>query len=977
MEIHQTSFQPPKIFDGNDTNHHLLELYEAMHYQLPETIPQKFDALSTELRQKIYGLIQQLASEPNTSDYSWAEQHRFENLTLLHEAVLKVIFDLYCQKRLQFKQEEPLARDIQDICSRAIPFTDGMTDELCKAEILYAIRGIPFLEREDICQRALSFTNQGAGEFSKPDIFHAIHGIPLQEREDVCVKVRVFMDTITDSEQKAALLTALGEIPSHERGDVCAKAMLLVKGIANGEQRSFILNAIGDVEVEEREGICSYALPFIENVLDGEQRARIITAIYELNPTERGDICAKALSLAQGASDGFAIVGILCVIRDVPDGEREDVYIRALPLVQGCVGNRDGWKVVSILSIVSDLAFGEREEVCSSVLPIMQGIVNIEERARFLEHIYTIASDELKDLCVRAFPFAQGMSETRRKITIIDILGSIPLQERDEVCPNAFAFAAGELDHGQAIFFLEWFMYRSLKIPRSKRRDFYDGTMRLKEIPVPLRRYYLQAFEYFPPDQLSAVAETMLTMRLDQTLSSLSWEDGKCLLIREILSQRPDLRPLTYSYLTHLLGSDNALEVRDLALTIWNYQYCFWIDGEHQLAQEALHRILLLDNVNDPKNPYVVHNRLKEMAKMPTPHFVVPRTRVASSEVIVNFEALRQGGSQTSIEADLVPKIDKQMFLKLVQKMQEPSDAETQEKREEKAREMTGFSFNELCENFAQDEYLLSLVDTTLDAESISLQAAFFRAIIYYVACQSTERKKRRLFSPQEEALLKMSASIQSCNVGKYEGIVNAYNCLENRYKYQVTASREEIPSVVAAKRFVREVVHNKISNLLSTDNPMMRELTGSDAPISQLSHQSLYVKNLIAFRIGVQHALQFDLHSHCLSNLLLNRTLVEVLTILFRHVTVGSLIAELRSAIERAPNKAELYGDFNDLLEHTAKDRLDQIWNVDECKYTYSLSESGALQILLATNFIRTISVTVSASRHRSAPVLTALLGG
>jgi hypothetical protein len=154
--------------------------------------------------------------------------------------------------------------------------------------------------------------------------------------------------------------------------------------------------------------------------------------------------------------------------------------------------------------------------------------------------------------------------------------------------------------------------------------------------------------------------------------------------------------------------------------------------------------------------------------------------------------------------------------------------------------------------------------------------------------------------SEKEEALITFAESVKNCTGGKFEGVANFYaQGLEPKDKFKIEIPNEPDKAVAEAKAILVEEFQNCISSQFSGTNPLMMELTGV-TKIQQASHQSIYLKNLIAHIVGLQHNLTFDMHSGVLYDKLINLSREEVLEIFFKHFTPETLVNHVHAWMNR-----------------------------------------------------------------------------
>ena len=122
-----------------------------------------------------------------------------------------------------------------------------------------------------------------------------------------------------------------------------------------------------------------------------------------------------------------------------------------------------------------------------------------------------------------------------------------------------------------------------------------------------------------------------------------------------------------------------------------------------------------------------------------------------------------------------------------------------------------------------------------------------------------------------------------------------------------------------------------------------MNELTGTprDAEVSQGSHHSIYLKNIIGSLVGASNGVTFDRHTNVLYDKLVERERNDVLKIFFKYVTPESFVDEIVRVVNEdlAKNK--------ELLKPFIKE---EFWDEGE---TQGLSRRGALSLLKELHYL------------------------
>jgi len=170
--------------------------------------------------------------------------------------------------------------------------------------------------------------------------------------------------------------------------------------------------------------------------------------------------------------------------------------------------------------------------------------------------------------------------------------------------------------------------------------------------------------------------------------------------------------------------------------------------------------------------------------------------------------------------------------------------------------------YNFLLLNLNQDAnfFNLSLVnilegglDSMAKQESIQLYT-----ILYALNSFPETILEGELFSQKEEALLRFSASMRNCKRGRIEAIEVFYNYLLVNYPVlsQKTARVSQDDKV---KDFVYTTCFVELANQFNGATPFVKERTGVLWSVSELSHQSNFLKNLIGNQVGLKKVIEKD----------------------------------------------------------------------------------------------------------------------
>ncbi|MBM3208661.1 MAG: hypothetical protein FJZ57_08740, partial [Chlamydiae bacterium] len=372
-------------------------------------------------------------------------------------------------------------------------------------------------------------------------------------------------------------------------------------------------------------------------------------------------------------------------------------------------------------------------------------------------------------------------------------------------------------------------------------------------------------------------------------------------LIHKFLSNNADCIDTVHNnmmYSLHHIGDAN--EANDLSSELINYNQNFMLDNEHPLYQLAIFVCLITLEANHPKNPYKVFDGHINAPYLNKQELIVPVLKFLDKYVQMKFSAfgdmvrdqITYDTMMSFYNQTPLTSADLHSLLQRVNSRIDQLSPEINSQIKELVKESCGFGLDDLLRNF-NDPYLFQLLELT-EGSNIAKEKAFFGAILSFILKQSDEVQEGQLVSNQEMALFKMSSSIQNCPAGKNEGILLAYNQLELADKIP-TAQQDEL-SPIASKVKMRcySLLVEKMDQMISSDTPMMREMTDETGEVAQLSHQSLYVKNRLSSVIGLDHGMRFDLHTNVLYNELIQKSTEQLFHIFASHCTVGFFAEQL-----------------------------------------------------------------------------------
>ncbi len=283
--------------------------------------------------------------------------------------------------------------------------------------------------------------------------------------------------------------------------------------------------------------------------------------------------------------------------------------------------------------------------------------------------------------------------------------------------------------------------------------------------------------------------------------------------------------------------------------------------------------------------------------------------------------------------------------------------------------EMTGNYYQDLLRNIRENLYLKGLL-AQAGSENVSLDSAYFFKILEYIFSLDPVVKEGEILSEQESAFLKMSASIQSCDVGKKEELESYYYNLPKRYQYDTPFGPigEE-----SAQAYVEQVLQRVMHGLLSNSIELMLSMADlEDAPENrerisrEIVHQSLYLKNRLCHHIGLRHTITWDLQANCVEEGILCKDLSQLLSIFYRYFTPKVLIEEMAKDFNRLPKElsGKVYQSLyrlqdlppmdRDILYEKEVARTASYWDLESGELR--LTEAGACEVLVRAGYLQRI---------------------
>lgn len=370
------------------------------------------------------------------------------------------------------------------------------------------------------------------------------------------------------------------------------------------------------------------------------------------------------------------------------------------------------------------------------------------------------------------------------------------------------------------------------------------------------------------------------------------------------------------------------------------------------------------DVKNSPKNAYMLFKDLKEKWAKPLPEdLFFPTNEIAGTNVSLDLSSFQKALQEAPpiFRKDLDKlNINENTLVDLFndfERKRQDLSLEDRQTVDNQIFDQTEARFAALKEGFKDDLFLKKTLKDFVQAGPNDLMKpdqVYLVVILNYILSQSDEIPNGSLLTERESSLFAFAASIQGCSGGKREGLAIAYRQLPITAKPDFSSLSGETEGELQGKKYIEEFIQGNLTSVLSDDNPFLHELTNiqKQSEIPQLSHQSIYLKNLLAPKIGLKHSLVFDSYTLHINNDLFEKTTEEILNCFLKYLTPKKLVEDFKQYVnQNQKNETHLYGLLSPLMQE--KD-LSACWELDDNNEAYYLTEKGALELLESAGYLK-----------------------
>jgi hypothetical protein len=441
-------------------------------------------------------------------------------------------------------------------------------------------------------------------------------------------------------------------------------------------------------------------------------------------------------------------------------------------------------------------------------------------------------------------------------------------------------------------------------------------------------------------------------------------------LLNRLFANR-ELRDASIEHLLKITEKEieNLKLIDEISNSIIVYAHSLRLDEEHPLFQRAIEmRCILSDNIQDTRNPYVLHQRLR---------------KILSEEILIEPPVCTASFSDFKIAPDL--NTIRSHALKRVYTIKDlphhiPSDAfhtcfdkllNRLKMLPEQNRQATikyikdGYLSppERLRELFLEKPVIMNMLGVKDSMDRVIEPTVFYLyAILKFLMDQDDVLKPGQLLTEREDRLCQISCSINECPTGQRDGIVGYYNRLPIAYR-----ASEEILRNSEAK--VTDMIDSIMQSVLydTCAEPALVAKITEESRISYGPHQTLYLMNRLHRQIGLRHRLVFDLNAGIVYQKLIEAPLDVLLKKFFEVFDLRKVIKRLRNEIaEGFKNKNIVYMDLANVLEPCVKafyklEKLNpelfaEYFELSDELEPKGLTEKGAVFLMMGTQYLKVI---------------------
>lgn len=807
-----------------------------------------------------------------------------------------------------------------------------------------------------------------------------------------------FIDRLSSPQLWTAYIVALEQVPAYQRPVLCGKLILLFEGIAfeKGTDYQETLNAWCDTPAEQKE----HLLDLVENDLKGissdNLRGVIVRSINLLPPKSNSNLKYLVINLFKYNSiqdDVNKIYSSLCLL------PRQDVaYVIACMVPIMSHSHDYPQRVMLFQKIVTiSLIHKLHLDIITSALiwiglttpsiyhklkmnAFLDKVLAIKDPNKIADAFHDINPNELNHVKLIASRLSMLNHQWQQKL-LLTITLNLPKPSIRDI--------------NQLIEFIS--LYDQVNEPVLNGGRASDMIELIKETIMVI-----------PPEhRLKAI----------NTWANLKKEGNPCKLniVTKLFISDPQLMKLSIEYLTDVFENTGdrkkAFKLADFTTIVFlGLQVPYNSDVEKILDLALTIKENAEEDNMSQKNPYVIFDQLQKKSVLTILDEAIMLGQYEDTDYELNLEGFQARADKVTytigdLPAGISHQTFKQLFLAISTRLQAlPVGNRTACEMIIKRKFRNGFtSFSALEDKVLgcnKKIPILLNVKGSKDAK-ISESSFYLYADLNYIMGLNNDVVDPACLTARENAFIDLCSRIWECNSGQEDGVSDYFITLPAIHRRSAKANPEagsvkKVESSIEIEMqkellelFQNEQMHAKIRKLkpvlsaikesaeseLDLDLEVDAEMESSEkkeeeidlVEDKQYSHFIISLKNNFFKEIGLIHTLKLDFGTETLSDdyvKLLNTNPKEILKIIASHVTLENLVNCVKRSVQHSLDTKNLtysilesYFDENYHKIPSEEVDIQKLLVFDESLNTTGISDLGALSILNAMGYIKTVS--------------------
>ena len=719
--------------------------------------------------------------------------------------------------------------------------------------------------------------------------------------------VKDLLDTEWEGQDKGVwlkcvldIIAALVAIPPGERADVILKVKSLAKTIASCD----IARTLRDIAAMPQ-GIRSEMIGDIQKLL-GEQPSK-------------GIYCREFIDVLYG-------------IKTCTPEKYTDILTKATPLLnqlwRGKNATNSAYYAQDVIRLMAELSPEERRQWSEALTERLTGLINDDQLIKNIESSIERLHREIISKLVRNLGGGDEYIVIRNMKLINRLKAKNPYQYLN---------------------IIRWLNHPVLKITGAK--SLSKALENTQFIKFSQLKNIDKAFRLFISTRLPyTVIDLVGQMQIDEQLEFPDSIHG----LQELLITTLDLDSVQV----------DRQRSANLAETIIKLREELNLSDDNPLFQKAINVLVLADPdvLNDLKNPYNIFQSLQ--AFLDEPYFQLSAFNVLE----LDMRRIREMAQTLDYTVQMLPhdvtrENIERLFGNMVTRFEALSEDE-QTAVGESVRSLLGveeqgsnFSNKVLNIPSLQDEFFRAdgLISKWLSHAPVGggrIDSSHFKAFMILKSILDVNESivdSVKLLTPQECLIVNFINCVINCSTGQKNGIEVLYKELPKIY--QVSGNSDD--------QVVNEIVRTTVQRSLNEAiQEQVRVVVGGIDP--QEVHQILYVKNRLFRQLGLEHKLEFDLHTGVLSEAVLDYNPQQMFLGIvekFQQILPRKILENINDMIKRDPKQTEgassYYVLFSEIFEHHKREIEDCVEFDANYKLT-GLTPLGALTLLQEVGVVK-----------------------